>query len=121
MWESSSSGTRERYLFFDLRIPNCVLPVLVPLDVAPVVVTQIRTSRCGRARRTAERRSAHRTVPTMQNAMPGGLPDDMTPEQMMAMLQGLQAAGHNLDEISPDLSVRMGGLTVSAMPPHDTS
>lgn len=32
-----------------------------------------------------------------------GMPTD--PNQIMAMLQSLQAAGHNLDEISPDLSV----------------
>ena len=35
-----------------------------------------------------------------------GSEQEPSPEQMMALLAQLQAAGHNLDEISPDLSVR---------------
>jgi hypothetical protein len=40
--------------------------------------------------------------------MPPGLGDgeeQPSPEQLLAMLEQFQAAGHNLDDISPDLSV----------------
>ena len=46
-------------------------------------------------------------------------PSDPTPEQLMAMLQNLQAAGHNLDEISPDLSELMRNVKKDKGQPTD--
>ena len=46
-------------------------------------------------------------------------PSDPSPEQLMAMLQNLQAAGHNLDEISPDLSELMRNVKKEKGQPTD--